>query len=228
MNKRNFYLVAGSKGGVGKSLATMSLIDYLLAHDNKVFLFESDTSNPDVAKSHANTVPHQLVDLDGRDGWIEMVNRVGELADYTCVVNTGSRSNTAVGKFSSLLEGGLSELGVDLITIWMINTQRDSVELLHDYRASLPGARIHVMRNEHCGETFSLYDNSDIRAAVEASGGKSHVFPALAGRVTDQLYNGRQTLQTLETAATSPLGNRMEVRRWRNQVSKVLDAVVSQ
>jgi hypothetical protein len=227
MQKRHFYLVAGSKGGVGKSLATMAFLGYLRTRGINVFLFESDTSNPDVAKSYASTVPHQLVELDRRDGWIEMVNRVGELTDSTCVVNTGSRSNTAVAKFSSLLESGLGELGVELVTIWMINTQRDSVELLHEYHEALPAARIHVMRNEHSGASFSLYDKSDIRTAVEASGGKSHVFPDLASRVTDQLYNGRQTLEALETAASSPLGNRMEVRRWRNQVSKVFDAVVS-
>lgn len=227
MQKRRFYLVAGSKGGVGKSLATMSLIDYLRVRSTKVYLFESDTSNPDVAKAHANKVPHELVDLDGRDGWIEMVNRVGELADHVCVVNTGSRNNTAIRKFSSLLAAALDELDVELITIWLINTQRDSVELLHQYRAALPSARIHVLRNEHCGSSFSLYDDSDIRTTLEADGGKSHTFPELAARVTDQLYSGRQTLEALETSVSSPLGNRMEVRRWRNQVSQVFDAVVS-
>jgi hypothetical protein len=226
MTKRRFYLVAGSKGGVGKSLATMSLIDYLLSHDNKVYLFESDTSNPDVAKAHANTVPHELVDLDARDGWIQMVNRVGELTDHICIVNTGSRNNTAIHKFSSLLSSALEEIDVSLVTIWLINGQRDCVELLHGYRDALPSARIHVLRNEHCATTFNIYDTSTIRKEVEAAGGQSHSFPELAARVTDQLYSGRQTLQTLETAAASPLGNRMEVRRWRNQVSKVFDAVV--
>jgi hypothetical protein len=37
----------------------MSLIDYLRAHKAKVYLFESDTSNPGVLKAHANMVPNE-------------------------------------------------------------------------------------------------------------------------------------------------------------------------
>ena len=52
-----------------------------------------------------------------------MVNRVGELTDHICIVNTGSRNNTAIHKFSSLLSSALEEIDVSLVTIWLINGQ---------------------------------------------------------------------------------------------------------
>ena len=77
MNAQIFY-VGGSKGGVGKSKMSFALIDYLLGKGNKVFLVESDNSNPDVYKAHE---PHKnenlvcgIMDLDNSDGWLELVD----------------------------------------------------------------------------------------------------------------------------------------------------------
>ncbi len=42
------YMVSGSKGGVGKSIVSMSLIHYLSKRDEKLLLIDADTANPDV------------------------------------------------------------------------------------------------------------------------------------------------------------------------------------
>lgn len=49
---RNIYLIGGSKGGVGKSLVTMAMIDYLKDRGESALLIESDTSNLDVWKAN--------------------------------------------------------------------------------------------------------------------------------------------------------------------------------
>ena len=60
--------VGGNKGGVGKSLASMALIDYWLSQNpaKPVFLVETDTSNPDVAHAYGKTVPHYLPQIGVR------------------------------------------------------------------------------------------------------------------------------------------------------------------
>lgn len=40
------YMVGGSKGGAGKSLVTLTLVDYLRRSDVHVVLVKTDTSNP--------------------------------------------------------------------------------------------------------------------------------------------------------------------------------------
>lgn len=42
------FAVGGCKGGVGKTMVTLALMDYLLRRDRPILLIEADTSNPDV------------------------------------------------------------------------------------------------------------------------------------------------------------------------------------
>jgi cellulose biosynthesis protein BcsQ len=44
----NIYYIGGSKGGVGKTLLSFALADYLLNQERNVLLVDTDTDNPDV------------------------------------------------------------------------------------------------------------------------------------------------------------------------------------
>ena len=51
MNIQNsVFYVGGSKGGVGKSLFSFALVDYLLNRKVNILLVDTDTDNPDVFK----------------------------------------------------------------------------------------------------------------------------------------------------------------------------------
>jgi hypothetical protein len=226
MEKRDLYIIGGSKGGVGKSLASMAVIDYLQAKGERVFLVESDTSNPDVWKAYREQVENKLVNLDEADGWIEMVNLCDAQRDSIVVVNTGARNNKGVSAYGETLNSTLGDLDRKLTTLWVINRQRDSLELLKDYMDAIPDGGVHVVRNGYFGEEkkFELYNDSKIRASVEAKGGKSLTFPDLADRVNDDLYT--QRLAIAVAAKTLPIGNRAELNRWRREAGKVLDEVI--
>jgi hypothetical protein len=219
---KNIYWVGGGKGGVGKSMVSMALLDYLLGKSIPVLLVESDTSNPDVFKAYKNSLPCELVDLDCVDGWIQVVNTCDANRDKTVVVNTPARSAAGVAKFGSTLGSSLSELGRSLVGLWAINRHRDSVELLKDFMDAMPECRVHVLRNLYFGDEtkFELYATSKaVRPRVESGGGKSLSFPDLADRVADDLYKERMTIAA--AAEALPLGNRAELRRWRTAVAKM-------
>ena len=48
--QNSVFYVGGSKGGVGKSLFSFALVDYLLNREANVLLVDTDTDNPDVYK----------------------------------------------------------------------------------------------------------------------------------------------------------------------------------
>jgi hypothetical protein len=207
--------VNGSKGGVGKSLTTMALIDYL-ATDNKFLkLIDADVNNPDVFRCYGQTMGGEVLDMDDVDGWIKLVNLCDASPFKTVVVNTPAQSNMAVTKHSSILMNALRELARPLITLWVINRQRDSLELLNDYMAQVTGGIIHVVCNGYFGEQskFELYDGSAIRERVTTLGGKCLFLPDLSDRVTDEVYTKRVTLGDASTQLK--LGDRMELQRWR-------------
>ena len=223
---KGIYLVGGSKGGVGKSLVTMATVDYLLERGESVLLIESDTSNPDVWKAYKDTTETELVDLDEADGWIQLVNVCDSKPDSVVVINTAARNNQSVTAYGETLNSTLAELKRKLVTLWVINRQRDSLELLKEYMDAIPNTMVHVIRNAYFGEEkkFELYNNSKLRATIEGRGGKSVTFPDLADRVSDDLYSKRMTIAT--ALRELPIGNRAELARWRAEVKKMLEEIV--
>jgi hypothetical protein len=223
---KKIFLIGGSKGGVGKSMVSMALIDFLQEQGENILLIESDTSNPDVWKNYGECVETHLLDLDEADGWIQLVNLCDSKPESVVVINTAARNNQGVSAYGATLNSTLAELKRDLVTLWVINRQRDSLELLKEYMDAIPDSMLHVVRNGYFGEEkkFELYNGSKIRTAVEARGGLSLNFPDLADRVSDDLYSKR--LSIAKALKELPIGNRAELTRWKTEVKKTLEAVI--
>ena len=219
------YFIGGSKGGVGKSILSMLLADFLTQYrKRKIILVESDTSNPDVGKTftHSDDVEVLSLSLDEADGWIELVNYC-EANDKDLVINSAARSGEAVEKFGGTLIGSLDELHRQLVSFWVINRQRDSIELLKKYMDVVPG-KLHVVRNTFYGEPqkFELFNGSKTKIEAEKRGATIDL-PDLADRVTDDLYSKRLSIVT--ALETMPLGNKAELKRWRSVAWKMFDEI---
>jgi hypothetical protein len=228
---KNIYLIGGSKGGVGKSIVTMATIDYLQTLGETVLLIESDTSNPDVYKAYQDSTRTELLNLDEADGWIQLVNLCDAEPESVVVINTAARNNLGVSAYGETLNSTLAELKRRLVTLWVINPQRDSLELLKQYRDAFPPSAnsvVHVLRNQFLGNeaTFNFYNVSKTRETIERNGGSSLNFPALAKRVSDALYNDRMSISA--AAKELAIGNRAELNRWRSEVKKNLQGIVNE
>ena len=216
------FLIGGGKGGVGKSLFSMTVVDYLEATGCGPFLVETDTSVPDVYKTYKDSVGGELVNLDEREGWIDLVNLIERRPESTIVINTGARNQTGISNFGKTLGKALPQLKRKLIVFWLIDRKRESLELFADFTEALPEAEMHVVRNMYLGpeKKFELYNGSKMRAAIEKSGGKSLNFPELADRVTDAMNKGRLTIA--KASSELSLGDRMELERWREECKAML------
>ena len=233
MNPPILY-VGGSKGGVGKSYMSFALLDYLTERNKKILLLETDTSNPDVFKAHAKEgseapLECRQLDLDMADGWIELINLADEFSDHVMVINSAARSNSGIEKYGTTLKETLPELDRKLYTFWMINRQRDSLELLRDFRASFGDAGpVNVFRNLYFGasEKFERYNNSKIRKQIEETGGGSFDFPDLADRVSDKIYSERRSIT--QALHELPIGDRAELKRWRAKYFAIFDTLLEE
>jgi MinD-like ATPase involved in chromosome partitioning or flagellar assembly len=223
---RPIFLIGGGKGGVGKSLLSMTVVDYLSCTERAPFLVETDTSVPDVYKTYQSETGGELVNLDEREGWIELVNLVEGKPDSTFVINTGARNQTGISNFGKTLSKALPQLRRKLVVFWLIDRKRESLELLSDFLEAIPDAEMHVVRNMYLGteKKFELYNGSRMRAAVEKSGGRSLNFPEVADRVTDAMNKGRLTIAKAMNELS--LGDRMELERWRDECKTMLSEVI--
>ena len=123
-------------------------------------------------------------------------------------------------KYGATLKETLGELQRSLTALWVINRQRDSVELLRAFLDVFPDALVHVCRNLYFGEAdkFELYNESKTRKAIEQNG-RTLDFPELANWVADKLYSER--LPIWEALAGLPLGDRAELLRWRSRCGEM-------
>ena len=228
MNK--IYLCGGNKGGTGTSMVATALIDAFLQRGAEPLLIETDDANPDVFKAHSERVQCAALSLDDADGWIEMINSLDKARGVPVIVNTAARNSTGVARYGQTLKSTLGELGRTMVTMWVINRQRDSLELLADYLDAMPvGAdhQVHVVRNGYFGsaEKFQLYNGSQLKQRIEEGGGLTLDFPDLADRVADQMATQRLTIQG--ALKEMPLGHRAELIRWRDEAFKVLGQVMT-
>ncbi|MBA5687223.1 protein mobD [Rugamonas apoptosis] len=222
----DIIIIGGGKGGVGKSMVSIGVIDMVRARGEAPLLIESDTSNPDVWKMYEKEMRAEPIDLDDANGWIDFINACDGYRDGPVIVNTAARNNRGVTDHAATLQAALDELARRVVTLWVINRQRDSLELLGEYMRDMPASQIHVVRNNYYGEPhkFELYNGSKLRTQVEEKGGKSVDFPDLADRVSDDLYSKRLSVD--KAAKQLPLGNRAELTRWRQVVHATLGGVL--
>jgi hypothetical protein len=216
MSSEDIIFIGGSKGGVGKSMVSSALIDYVRNIAGKpVFLIETDTSNPDVYKAYKDIVDHKLINIDESDGWVDMMNTIAEKPDYVFVINSAARASVCVKKYGEILNGAGEGLKRRLITLWVINRQRDSLELLKEFLSTMDKSEIHVLMNNFFGEPtkYVIYNDSQLKKDVESRGGKSVSFPDVADRVADELNMKRFSVEKALTEM--PYGNRVELERWR-------------
>ena len=219
------YLVGGSKGGVGKSMVTLALADYLQRKSIHAVLLETDTSNPDVMKALRDEIKCAAYDLDDADGWIGFVNFCDAHRGAAVIVNTAARNQTGVTRYGGTLARTLAELERQLVVLWVINRQRDSLELLHIFGQTFPDTLTHVVRNGYFGEPdkFTLYQESQLRIAIETKG-RSLDFPDLADRVADELRSQRISIR--KAAEVMQIGQRAELFRWRELCDAMFSKVI--
>lgn len=228
-NQYPIYYVGGGKGGVGKSLFSFALTEYLLNQNRNVLLVDTDTDNPDVFKAHDSLgLPNLLClmnSLDDADGWADLLNMVQRYPEHTVVINAAARTKTSTANYGEIMQGALQEVGRTLTVFWLINRHRDSIELLHSFQQAFPDTVIHACRNLYFGEPerFDIYNGSKMREAVEQAG-KTLDFPVVANRVTDWLYSKRMSIRA--AIPEMPLGTRVELMRWRTRCSELFDRVL--
>jgi hypothetical protein len=223
---RPIFLIGGGKGGVGKSLLSMTVVDFLSCTERAPFLVETDTSVPDVFKTYQAETGGELINLDEREGWIDLVNLVEGKPENTFVINTGARNQTGVSNFGKTLSKALPPLKRKLVVFWLIDRKRESLELLSDFLEAIPDAEMHVVRNMYLGteKKFELYNGSKMRATIEQNGGRSLNFPEVADWVTDAMNKGRLTIA--KAVGELSLGDRMELERWRDECKSMLSEVI--
>jgi len=179
-------LSGGGKGGVGKTAVTLGVVDFLLSKGKDVVLVETDDSNPDAYKALNSIVTSEVCGMDTEKGYLEFGRIIEKYPKSYVVVNTAARNKVQLQKFGKYLSDAAAEAQRELIMLWVINRQRDGIELLDDFlNLNYPFTATHAVKNLYWGEEedFVLFNKSNVKKRI----GKTIVFPSLNDLIADKI-----------------------------------------
>jgi hypothetical protein len=230
---KNLTYVGGSKGGTGKSLFSMALVDYFrkIFPGDEILLIETDSSNPDVGRLYKNTIGVSMEGIlldEGEKGWITMADAIDDTSAKHIVINSMAASNLGVQSQGALFEQSImdSTLEVSFKVFWISNRNKDSVTLLRDFLKHFKKAVVFPVLNLYFGkeEEFSFYRSSlDVHEIIADRGGRQLVFPNLNDLIADKLYTDEINFEKLPSCLK--LGMRTSLDRWLNTIKQTFDSI---
>lgn len=133
MSMADLLLIGGEKGGVGKSLVARTLAQYTLDHEIPCTLFDTDRSNPDLARIYGKVVKCHLAVFSEGERYEDTANKVFNAATKSRVlVNLPAQVFPAMRKWfddNDLLEIAPEE-GVNFVFFFVTDGGYDSLNLL--------------------------------------------------------------------------------------------------
>ena len=228
------YYIGGSKGGVGKSIITTVLVQFLIDRygDNKtIHLIETDESNPDVGRIYNGKIPVTPLVLDEHEtGWITLFGLFEKSENTIFVINSAARSSRGIEKNGENFSLALQDQSApyDLVTFWPINRQLDCVNLLMDYLRVIHCGPVFTIRNTYWGEPkdFLIYD-SMINKAKNKELAQSRIngvldFPSLNDLITLQFYSYGKTIP--EVSDMLNVFMRQIFLSWKNKAYEMFES----
>ena len=243
-----FIIVHGDKGGVGKSFVAQALADVLAIEGGKVAVIDADTSNPDVSRMFADSMPSIRTDVrsENGNGWMDVMDFVTEHAGFTIVMNTpagiGDSMKSDMASFATFLSE--QETPVEMELWWVMNIQHDSVNLLNMAYSSYGQyfSRIRVVCNLFFANgdksdhgPYFLWNESPLKANIEKKNGATIYFPGLHGRVVKKLFDPEKIMpfsQAVDAVVGESLdlssSERWKLQQWMSDVKGLFSSTLTQ
>lgn len=124
------YLIAGNKGGVGKSAVAKSLVEWLRFRETPAMIVDGDKRTPDVHAAFNDLVPTEQFDLNDESGW-------PLFSDFLCqtqfaghiVTNLPDGISERVILYFQRLEHLANNFDFEVKVLFVINTLPDGLRL---------------------------------------------------------------------------------------------------
>lgn len=217
-------IVGGGKGGVGKSTVAIAVVDALLETDKKVLFVDTDSANPDAYKALKNVVTSFMFNLEEESGYVNLGDLITDNRDSYVVVNTAARLTNAIVEHGDIVVNAASQSGREIIMLWPMNRQRDSIEQLLTFKEGVSGyAGIYAVLNTYFGskEKFARFNNST--AANSAVTGVI-VYPELNDLLADKLIDKRLALSNANDGLT--VSEQFVLSKYRRAAAEALDGII--
>lgn len=215
-------IVMGAKGGVGKSLFSITLID--LFGNDKVYLIDTDKSNPDVLKSATGKlIGETAIELTDIDGYSLLAETIEANQQANIVINTRAANDDSVAEYFDMLLETSEALNKPITVWWVVNSHIDSVALLKKFIEQYGSHKmdINVVINKHFGkpENFA-YLTSKTAKAMEERGTKVITINKLSTGVENAIYKERKLFSDIRE--NGRMGDKLSANKFMRELKEQL------
>lgn len=227
--ERKLVYVTGGKGGVGKSLFAMTVVDYL-SQTHQTLLIDAEPNNPDSSTSYQNKSAMvearqarvRSEDASGQvdaSGLLDILEQVEKTNATATVIDAPAGDSALLAAAGKIVTESCKALGITSVFIWMIDSaDKTPVNTLHAAWDSIKDADlILLVKNYRKGDNFQFFDNSKTIAAITQNQNVKVVdLPKIAARIADTMKLDRMTWD--EVATKTPV----EAQRLRRTLHALL------
>lgn len=224
-------IISGGVGGVGKSLTSAGLGEYLLAKKMVPAIIEADTKQ-NVA-SYFKGVPEvkvHMADLSVPDGWISFLNILGVEKSAEIIVSMPAGDNLDDEEHAELLAGAAADMERPTSIIWLLSSAPEgTVELLRVQNA-FAGSKVKFVAALNAfwadPKAFPNWTGTKTRDAFVKAGGLEMVVPKLNKVAVDATFKHHPKVRFSANGESGlNYGEKIECRRWLAKFGAAFDEI---
>jgi hypothetical protein len=226
----NIHFIGGEKGGVGKSLMSRVLAQYLIDHELPFLGFDTDRSHGALMRFYAGFASPVAVDkVESLDAIVEAaVDQPGR----RILVDLAAQTHDPLATWME--EAGVislaDELGMKLFYWHVMDAGKDSVDLLRRLLDRFgTGLNYVLVRNQVRGSDFSVLEQSGEQARAIGMGAHVVSVKRLHESVIQKIDNSSSSFWKAKSADKDASGlglmDRQRVKMWLRDVYREIDEV---
>jgi hypothetical protein len=229
------HLVGGEKGGVGKSLVSRLLAQYLIDHEQAFIGFDTDRSHGALMRFYPGYASPILVDRS--EAFDTVMEAAAAEPERRVLVDLAAQTHESLARWME--EGGVfnlaEELGLKLCYWHVCDCGKDSVDLLHRLLNRF-GSGLHyvIVRNQVRGNDFSLLEHSGEQTRAQSLGARVMTLKKLSESVVNKIDVASSTFWRAKGGAGNlsdeqqpdpglGLMGRQRLKMWLRDVYRELD-----
>lgn len=200
-------LIAGEKGGVGKSFVCRTLVDYCLATAIEFVIFDTDRSNPDVWKVYKDRASCRRAVLSEAERLESAANAIFNSAiEQRTLVNLPAQAMPAL---KTVLEEEdmftfMAIHGISLVLWFVTDGSLESIKSLKNSLTYFEGSAQHiVVKNHGLRQDWNVFEtDNELKKLLKRAGCPIVEFPKFKGNDTKEVIEARNL--TLTEALSEP------------------------
>ncbi|MFW2830402.1 division plane positioning ATPase MipZ [Sphingomonas sp. ID0503] len=222
-------VVSADKGGVGKSTTARIIAALIIMYGLKLLGFDCDARNAHLERYYGASSRVVRTQLRREGGWDLVFDEIENTPNATVLFDLPANVGDVIERQINKLHRVFEVLGRELIHVWVIDDEEDSVTLLNRVRTLAAPSRTLVVMNGRFGASprdFKLWQESPLRAEMIAQGLTEIYLPVLPIRARTRIARSRSPFHDVSNAGLQAW-ERVDFDMWWTAVERAFSPFIS-